>query len=315
MSDGSNGPPVNPWLVAGTVTIASFMEVLDTTIANVSLPYIAGDLAVSDDEASWVLTTYLVANAVVLPTSGWIAGLIGRKRFYMTCVLLFTVSSALCGLAPNLSTLLLFRVFQGAGGGGLQPSEQGILLDTFPGNRRGMAMAVYGVAILLAPILGPTVGGYITENYDWRWIFYINVPIGILSLFLTNMVVQDPPWMEAERKAQHVKVLDLDWLGLGLIAIGPACLEIIYDRGQEDDWFNSWFIILLLVVGVVSLSSAVFWKLRHPRPIVNLRSSRIATSPLVAWLSTAPLRSCMAATCSCHRCCKAFSAMMRTRRA
>lgn len=266
----SNGG-YNHWLIAGTVTIASFMEVLDTTIANVSLPYIAGDLAVSEDEASWILTTYLVANAVVLPASGWISGLIGRKRFYMACVLIFTISSALCGLAPNLPLLLLFRVIQGAGGGGLQPSEQGILLDTFPGKQRGMAMAVYGVAILFAPIIGPTLGGFITENYDWRWIFYINVPVGALSLFLTNMVVRDPPWMDKERQSQHVRWLDLDWLGLGLIALGLGSLEIIYDRGQENDWFNSRLIIVLLIFAIVSLGTAIVWELRHPRPIVNLR--------------------------------------------
>ena len=273
MSTGEAAAPAgNPWLVAVTVTLATFMEVLDTTIANVSLPYIAGDLGVSVDEASWVLTTYLVANAVVLPTAGWMSGLIGRKRFYMGCVLLFTVCSALCGSAPNLSTLLLCRIFQGAGGGGLQPSEQGILLDTFVPSKRGMAMAVYGVAILVAPILGPTLGGYITENYNWRWIFFINVPVGCLSLFLTSLLVHDPPYMEEERQALRGKPLDLDLFGLGLIAVGLAALEIIYDRGQEDDWFNSRFILTLLVLGIVSLSTAVFWELRHPRPIVNLRA-------------------------------------------
>jgi DHA2 family multidrug resistance protein len=272
--DASAAGGFNPWIVAATVTLASFMEVLDTTIANVSLPYIAGDLGVSVDEASWVLTTYLVSNAVVLPASGWISGLIGRKRFYMTCVLLFTVSSALCGLAPNLSLLLLFRVIQGAGGGGLQPSEQGILLDTFAPAKRGMAMAVYGIAILVAPILGPTLGGYITENYNWRWIFYINVPIGILSLFLTHLVVRDPPYMEKELRARRGQPLNLDFFGLGLIALGLGSLEVIYDRGQEDDWFNSRLILILTVLTIISLGLAVAWELRHPRPIVNLRLLR-----------------------------------------
>ncbi len=264
-------PPVNPWIVALTVTLATFMEVLDTTIANVSLVYIAGDLGVSVDEASWLLTTYLVANAVVLPASGWVSGLIGRKRFYMGCVALFTISSILCGMAPNLLWLLVCRIFQGMGGGGLQPSEQAILLDTFPARKIGMAMAVYGIAVLFAPIIGPTLGGYITENYNWRWIFYINVPVGCLSLVLTSLVVRDPPHMEAERKARRGKPLNLDLWGLGLIAVGLAALEIVYDRGQENDWFNSRLVLVLIVVGIVSLSTAVAWELRHPHPVLNLR--------------------------------------------
>jgi DHA2 family multidrug resistance protein len=170
-----------------------------------------------------------------------------------------------------LESLLFFRVLQGAGGGGLQPSEQGILLDTFPQEKRGMAMAIYGVAVLLAPIMGPTLGGYITENFNWRWIFYINIPVGILSLFLTNMFVSDPPWMEEQRKSQKIKTSDLDWFGLGLIALGLGALEIIYDRGQIDDWFNSQFIIILTIVTILSLSTAIIWELHHPRPIVNLR--------------------------------------------
>ena len=193
--------PVNHWIVALTVTLATFMEVLDTSIANVALPYIAGGLAVGRSQATWVLTSYLVANAIVLPLSGWLIGLFGRKRFYMTCVLLFTISSALCGAAPNIELLILFRVLQGMGGGGLQPSEQGILVDTFPRQQLGMAMALYGVAVVVAPILGPTLGGYITDNYSWRWIFYINVPVGIVSLFLTNFIVQDPPGMDEQVRA------------------------------------------------------------------------------------------------------------------
>ncbi len=276
MNDKSRPPAadaqtVNPWIIAMTVTLATFMEVLDTTIANVSLPYIAGDLGVSVDEASWILTTYLVANAIVLPASGWIAGMVGRKRFYMSCVFLFTVSSIFCGMAPNLATLLLCRVFQGGGGGGLQPSEQAILLDTFPRRKVGMALAVYGIAVLFAPILGPTLGGYITENYNWRWIFYINVPIGCLSLLLTSLVVRDPPYMEEERKARRGKPLDLDLIGLGLIALALGSLEVLYDRGQEDDWFNSRFILVLTVLAIVGLSTAVVWELRHPRPVLNLR--------------------------------------------
>lgn len=262
---------VNPWIVAVTVTLATFMEVLDTTVANVALPYIAGDLGVSVDEASWLLTTYLVANAIVLPASGWFSGMIGRKRFYMSCVFLFTVSSALCGMAPSLPVLLLCRILQGMGGGGLQPSEQGILLDTFPKQKVGMAMAVYGIAVLLAPILGPTLGGYITDQWNWRWIFFINIPVGCLSLFMTHLVVHDPPYMEQELSERRGKPRNLDLIGFGLIALGLGALEIIYDRGQEDDWFNSRVILVLSVLAIVSLVTAVAWELRHPHPVINLR--------------------------------------------
>src|SRR5689334_9954928 len=191
----------NPWVVALVVTMATFMEVLDTAIANVSLPHIAGNLSASNDESTWVLTSYLVSNAVVLPISGWIATRVGRKRFYMSCVVLFTISSFLCGIAPNLGMLVFFRVLQGIGGGGLGPSEQAILADTFPPAKRGMAFAVYGMAVVLAPAIGPTLGGWITDNYSWRWIFYINVPVAMLSLFLTNRLVEDPPELAHKRNA------------------------------------------------------------------------------------------------------------------
>src|SRR5450631_2789991 len=199
MPDGS----INPWVIAVTVTLATFMEVLDTSIANVALPHIAGNLSAGSDESTWVLTSYLVSNAIVLPLSGWFSSLIGRKRFYMSCVALFTVSSFLCGLAPSLGVLVFFRVLQGAAGGGLQPSEQSILADTFPPQKRSMAFAVYGMAVVLAPVLGPTVGGWIVDNYSWRWIFFINIPVGILSLYLTNRVVEDPPYLAAIRKRRE----------------------------------------------------------------------------------------------------------------
>jgi MFS transporter, DHA2 family, multidrug resistance protein len=268
----TTGRAANPWLVAVTVTLATFMEVLDTSIANVSLPYIAGDLGVSQDESSWMLTTYLVANAIVLPISGWLSGLIGRKRFYMSCVVLFTVSSALCGMAPSLELLLLFRVLQGAGGGGLQPSEQSILLDTFPAAKRGMAMAFYGIAVLVAPILGPTLGGYLTENYSWRLNFYINIPVGIVSLLMTSAFVVDPPYLERAR-AQR-RGWSLDYIGLGLITLGLGALEIVYDRGQIDDWFHSRFILVLSLIAGGCLVTLVFWELHHPNPIINLRLLR-----------------------------------------
>src|SRR5580704_4638400 len=211
MPDGS----INPWVIAVTVTLATFMEVLDTSIANVSLPHIAGNLSASTNESTWVLTSYLVANAIVLPLSGWLSSIIGRKRFYMLCVLIFTISSMLCGLATGLGQLIFFRVLQGMGGGGLQPSEQAILVDTFPPQKRGMAMAVYGMAILVAPILGPTLGGWITDNYSWRWIFFINVPVGCFSLFMTSLVLEDPPYLKAQRAAQRGKPFRMDYIGLG----------------------------------------------------------------------------------------------------
>ena len=266
-------PPLafSPFVIALTVTLATFMEVLDTSIANVALPHIAGSLAASQEESTWVLTSYLVSNAIVLPLSGWLSGVIGRKRFYMSCVLLFTLSSALCGMATSLPMLVLFRVLQGIGGGGLQPSEQAILVDTFPPAKRGMAMAIYTIAVLCAPVLGPTLGGWITDNYSWRWIFYINIPVGCLSLFLTQMVLRDPPHLVAAIAARKGKPLQIDFAGLGLIAVGLASLEIVLDKGQEEDWFSSKFIVWLSVLAVVTLATAIVWELRHPRPIVNLR--------------------------------------------
>src|ERR1700691_2964974 len=193
-------PAVNPWIIALTVTLATFMEVLDTSIANVALPHIAGSLSAGQDESTWVLTSYLVSNAIVLPLSGWLSSILGRKRFYMGCVALFTISSCLCGLAPNLTMLIIFRVMQGAGGGGLQPSEQAILADTFSAKQRGMAFAVYGMAVVLAPAIGPTLGGWITDNFNWRWIFFINIPVGIISLLLTNRLISDPPYMKEQKR-------------------------------------------------------------------------------------------------------------------
>jgi DHA2 family multidrug resistance protein len=270
-SAGIGKPLINPWIVAVTVSMATFMEVLDTSIANVSLPHIRGDLSATMDESTWVLTSYLVSTAIVLPLSGWLSTLMGRKNFYMLSVLLFTLSSALCGMATSLGQLVFFRILQGIGGGGLQPSEQAILVDTFPPAKRGMAMAVYGMAILVAPILGPTLGGWITDNYSWRWIFYINVPVGILSLFLSNLVVEDPPYLKAQRAALRGRPFQVDYLGLSLLALGLAALEIVLDKGQQEDWFDSSFIVSLSVVAVAALVSAVIWELRHPNPIVNLR--------------------------------------------
>lgn len=273
MADAEGGwhPGHNPWLIALTVTLATFMEVLDTSIANVALPHVAGSLSVSQDESTWVLTSYLVSNAIVLPISGWLASRVGRKRFYMTCVALFTTSSFLCGIAPNLPLLIFFRVLQGIGGGGLGPSEQSILADTFPPAKRGMAFAVYGMAVVLAPAIGPTLGGFITDNYSWRWVFFINVPVGILSLILSNVMVQDPPWASKQKKSA------IDVVGLGLIAVGLGSLEVVLDKGQEDDWFHSSFITGFALVAATSLVSFVIWELHTENPVVDVRLFRNRT--------------------------------------
>ncbi|MBV9505070.1 MAG: DHA2 family efflux MFS transporter permease subunit [Acidobacteriia bacterium] len=261
-------PKYNPWVVALTVTLATFMEVLDTSIANVSLPHIASNLAASQEESTWVLTSYLVSNAIILPMSAWLQRLIGRKRFYMTCVALFTCSSFLCGMAPTLGVLVLFRVLQGVGGGGLQPSEQAILADTFAPEKRGVAFSVYGMAVVVAPALGPTLGGWITDNFTWRWIFFINVPIGIISLLLTNKLVEDPPYLQKLRAQGRPRI---DFMGLGLIVIAVGCLQIVLDKGQEADWFSSTWITVLLATAIYTLFLWVVWEWFHPEPIVDVR--------------------------------------------
>jgi MFS transporter, DHA2 family, multidrug resistance protein len=260
-------PFVNPWIIAMTVMLATFMEVLDTSVANVALPHIAGSLSSTVDEATWVLTSYLVSNAIVLPLSGWFSSLIGRKRFYMTCVTLFTLSSALCGLAPSLGMLIVFRVLQGIGGGALQPISQAILVESFPRHKQGMAMAVYGMGVVVAPVIGPTLGGWITDNYSWRWIFLINIPIGALSLVLTSMLIFDPPYLV--RRA--LKGLKVDYLGLGLLSLGLASLEIMLDDGQKNDWWASNFIVGAGLMAVVALIGVVIWELRQKEPVVDFR--------------------------------------------
>jgi MFS transporter, DHA2 family, multidrug resistance protein len=261
-------PRFNPWLIAMTVTLATFMEVLDTSIANVSLPHIAGSLSASHEESAWVLTSYLVSNAIILPISAWLSTIIGRKRFYMMCVALFTVSSFLCGLAPSLGMLIFFRILQGVGGGGLQPSEQAILADTFPPAKRGMAFAVYGMAVVLAPAVGPTLGGWITDNFTWRWIFYVNVPIGILSLFLTNRVVEDPPFLKREQERR--RGIRADYVGLGLLTIAIASLQIALDKGQESDWFASPWITGAVILAVYAFLIWIVWEWNHPNPVVDI---------------------------------------------
>jgi DHA2 family multidrug resistance protein len=267
-------PRANPWAIALTVTLATFMEVLDSSIANVALPHIAGSLGASQDEATWVLTSYLVSNAVILPASAYLTTFIGRKKFYMICVVLFGLSSMLCGLAPSLPILIFCRVLQGAGGGGLAPSEQAILADTFTPKQRGQAFALYGLAVVVAPAIGPTLGGWITDNYNWRWIFFINVPIAMLSLFLTNRLVEDPPHIAKEVAESKKGGLKLDLFGFGLLASGFGSLEFILDKGQEDDWFGSRVIVFFTILCVTSLVTLIFWELYQlkiqKRPILNL---------------------------------------------
>jgi DHA2 family multidrug resistance protein len=267
-------PLINPWFIAVTVTLATFMELLDTSIANVALPHIAGGLSVSQDESTWVLTSYLVSNAVVLPLSAWLSSVFGRKRFYMTCVGLFTISSTLCGLAPSLPWLIFFRVLQGIGGGGLAPSEQAILVDTFPAAKRAAAFAVYSLAIVAAPAVGPTLGGWITDNWSWRWVFFINIPVGILSLVLTWLIVPAGAGeVKQFRKAgsDQTKKASIDIIGILLVAIGFGCLEAVLDKGQEDDWFSSRFIIVFFTIAAVCLVCAFFWELYVDDPVVDLR--------------------------------------------
>jgi MFS transporter, DHA2 family, multidrug resistance protein len=263
-------PRVNPWLIAFVVSLAAFMEVLDTSIANVALPHIAGNLGASSDESTWVLTSYLVSNAIVLPITGWLVLVMGRKRFFLICISLFTVSSLFCGIAPSLAILLLSRVIQGAGGGGLQPMAQAILADTFPPEKRGLAFSVYGVTAVVAPSIGPTLGGWITDNYTWRWIFLMNLPVGLLALFLVIKYVEDPPFL----KRLPIKESKVDYVGFGFLAIGIAFLQIVLDKGQEDDWFGSHFIVTLSVISIVCLVLLVIWELRVKEPILDIRLFR-----------------------------------------
>jgi DHA2 family multidrug resistance protein len=262
-----NRPLINPWIIAVTVTLATFMEVLDSSIANVALPHIAGTLGASTEESTWVITSYLVSSAIVLPMSGWLSNMIGRKRFYMTCVAIFTISSFLCALAPSLPLLILCRILQGAGGGGLQPSEQAILADTFSAKQRGMAFAMYGMAVVVAPAIGPTLGGWITDNYSWHWIFLINVPIGIVSLMLTQRVVQDPAYLRNMVRSN----IRVDYIGISLIVVGVGFLQYVLDKGQENDWFSSRVILVSLIIAIVALVVLVIRELTHENPIMDLR--------------------------------------------
>ncbi len=270
-------PRHNRWVIALCITIATFMEVLDTSIANVALPHIAGGLGATLDESTWVLTSYLVANAIVLPISAWLSIVFGRKRLYMGCVAVFALSSMVCGMASSLWMLIFFRVLQGAGGGGLGPSEQGILADTFAPEERGMAFAIYGMAVILAPAIGPALGGWITDHYSWRWLFFINVPAGNLSLMLTYRMIEDPPYLVRQRRMTWRRGLSIDFTGLVLVATFLGPLQIMLDRGEEANWFSSHLILILAVVWMTSLALLIIWETSHRRPVVNLRLFRNRT--------------------------------------
>jgi MFS transporter, DHA2 family, multidrug resistance protein len=274
---GTTGrPAINPWIVALAVVVPTFMEVLDTTIANVALRYIAGGLSSAVTDSEWVVTSYLAANAIILPISGWLAANLGRRRYFLLSIAVFTLSSVCCGMARSLNQLILFRVVQGLAGGGLQPSSQGILLDTFPPEKQGAAQTLFGVAALIAPVLGPTLGGYITDQYSWNWIFYINLPVGSLAFFLCWVTVQDPQYLRDARTALRKKPLNFDSIGLGLLVIAIVCWEVLLSKGQEWDWLGDPFgrvqtLVILLILGACGL---VFWETRHSSPIVNFRPLR-----------------------------------------
>jgi len=269
MPDGAHHedwhPRHNPWLIAAAVMMAVFMEVLDTSIANIALPHIAGSLSATTDEATWVLTSYLVSNAIILPMTGWLGNYFGRKRVLLSCVVLFTFASVLCGLAWNLPTLILARIFQGVGGGAMVPIAQAVLLESFPVNKRGVAMAAFAMGVVVAPILGPTLGGWITDNYSWRWIFYINVPFGIGAVLLQQWLVEDPPYIKRNEKA------DIDFIGFGLLAVWLATLQITLDKGQEEDWFQSSWICWFVVISVCSLIGFIAREFTTEHPLVDLR--------------------------------------------
>jgi DHA2 family multidrug resistance protein len=258
-------PSFNPWVIALSVMLATFMEVLDTSVANVSLPHIAGSLAASTDEATWVLTSYLVSNAIILPSTGWLTSRFGRRRTLITCITIFTLSSVVCGAANSLPMLIIARVVQGAGGGALQPIAQAVLLESFPPERRGPAMAAYGMGVVVAPIIGPTLGGWITDNYSWRWIFYINLPIGAAAILMCHLFVEDPPYLRAVGK------LRFDAIGFGLMALGLSALQIMLDKGEEEDWLGSHFIRWLLALAIVGLAGFIVWEFIVDRPLVDLR--------------------------------------------
>src|SRR5215467_1808582 len=272
-------PNINPWIIAISVMLATFMEVLDTSVVNVSLPHIAGSLSATIDEATWTVTSYLVANAIILPMTGWLASTFGRKRLLMISVVGFTGASFLCGFAPTLGSLIFFRVIQGATGGALQPLSQAVLLEAFPPNERGKAMGFWGLGVVVAPILGPVLGGWLTDNYSWRWVFYINIPVGVASLIMTKMFIFDPPYLRQESRG-------VDYWGIGMLAVGIGALQILLDKGQEEDWFESHFMVLLAIVATVTLVAFVIHELRTKDPVVDLHVFKIRSYAVGVFLMT-----------------------------
>ena len=260
-------PRVNPWLIAATVALAAFMEVLDTSIANVALPHIAGSLGASQDQSTWVLTSYLVSNAIVLPLGGWASNLMGRRNFFVLCISIFTMASFLCGIAPTLPMLILFRVIQGAGGGGMQPMAQAIMADSFEPHKRGQAFALYGLVAVLAPSIGPTLGGWITDNFSWRWIFFINIPVGIVAFLLVTRLIEDPPWIKPDRS----RLWNMDFLGLAFLTLAMGGMQIMLDKGEEMDWFQSNFIRFFAVMFVGGLIALIVREWTHKNPLINLK--------------------------------------------
>jgi DHA2 family multidrug resistance protein len=273
-------PRVNPWLIAMTVAIAAFMEVLDTSIANVALPHIAGSLGASINEGTWVLTSYLVANAIVLPMGAWASSVLGRRNFFVFCIIVFTIASFLCGSAPSLPMLLLFRIIQGAGGGGMQPMAQAIMADSFEPHKRGQAFALYGLVAVLAPSIGPTLGGWITDNFSWRWIFFINIPVGILAFVLVTRMVEDPPWIKPSR----TNLWNMDYLGFGFLALAMGGLQIMLDKGEENDWFASGFIRFFAVLFVGSMIALIMWEWQRKSPLINLKLFRFKNFAICCFL-------------------------------
>ena len=271
---------INPWIIAVSVMFATFMEVLDTTVVNVSLPHIAGNLSATIDEATWVLTSYLVANAIILPMTGWLASTFGRKRLIMAAVIGFTGSSFLCGLAPNLASLIVFRIIQGATGGVMQPLSQAVLLEAFPPKDRGKAMGFWGLGIVVAPILGPVLGGWLTDAYSWRWVFYINIPVGITSLVMTKMYIFDPPYLRGSAGKS------VDYWGIGMLAVGIGALQYVLDKGQQDDWFSSNLIVILSVVSAVCIIALIIHELTTDEPIVDLRVFKVRSYAIGVFLMT-----------------------------
>ncbi|HVU48538.1 MAG TPA: DHA2 family efflux MFS transporter permease subunit [Terracidiphilus sp.] len=273
-------PRVNPWLIAATVALAAFMEVLDTSIANVALPHIAGTLGASTDQGTWVLTSYLVSNAIVLPLGGWASSLLGRRNFFVLCITIFTIASFLCGAAPSLPLLLLFRVIQGAGGGGMQPMAQAIMADSFEPHKRGQAFALYGLVAVLAPSIGPTLGGWITDNFSWRWIFFINIPVGILAFFLVTRLVDDPPWI----KADPSRIRNMDYLGLAFLTLAMGGLQIMLDKGEENDWFSSSFICFFGAMFVFGMVGLIIREWHIKNPLINLKLFRFKNFAICCFL-------------------------------